>query len=136
MCTAASTFSVFNPTDIAFTPVLTVKIDIKPGSDPNSINLTSKGNVPVAILSDAGFDAADVDPGSVSLANAGVRLKGKGTVQSSLEDVNGDGRKDLVVHIETEALELTAGDVEAVLTGKLKNGRPIRGTDSVQIVKE
>ncbi len=31
-------------------PIGEITIDIKPGSDPNSINLNSKGVIPVAIL--------------------------------------------------------------------------------------
>ena len=36
--------------------IVPVNIDIKPGGYPNSINLKNKGNVPVAILSNANFD--------------------------------------------------------------------------------
>lgn len=49
---------------------ITVDIDIKPGSDPNSINLKSKGVIPVAILTTDDFDAADVAPPSSSKAPA------------------------------------------------------------------
>jgi tRNA pseudouridine-54 N-methylase len=36
-----------------------------------------------------------------------VALKGKGTPMASTQDVNGDGRMDLVVHVSTEALQLS-----------------------------
>lgn len=82
-----------------------VTIDIKPGSYPNSINLGSHGVIPVAILSDADFDATSVDPKTVFLAGAGVRVRGKGNKYlASQEDVNGDGLIDLVVKVETENL--------------------------------
>ncbi len=42
-------------------PLLRPQIDIKPGSDANSINPTSRGWIPVAILGSEGFDVADVD---------------------------------------------------------------------------
>ena len=45
-----------------------VLIDIKPDGDPNSIivnNRNKNGVIPVAILSDAGFDASSVDPSTV-----------------------------------------------------------------------
>ena len=74
-----------------------VTTDIKPGTRPNSINLGSGGTVPVAIFSTASFDATRVDPLTVTLASAPVKLKGKGTHMSSSEDVNGDGRSDLLV---------------------------------------
>ena len=53
---------------------------------------------------------------------------------ASLEDVNGDSLPDLVVQLSTEALELTAGDVEAVLTGTTYDGVTIEGADSVRVV--
>ena len=61
--------------------------------------------MPVAIFSSATFDATSIDPLSVSLAGAAVRLRGRGTPQVSFEDIDGDGLLDLVVHVETEALE-------------------------------
>jgi hypothetical protein len=59
--------------------VIEVSIDIKPGSLPNanSINLASAGSVPVAILSSPSFDARTINPDSVSLAGAHVKLVGK-----------------------------------------------------------
>jgi hypothetical protein len=111
-----------------------VTIDIKPGEFPNSINLGSSGVVPVAILSTPQFDATTVDPTSVELAGAKVRLKGKGSPMASLQDVNKDGRMDLVVHVSTEALELTGIDVQAFLEGRTFGGAPVIGTDSIRVV--
>ncbi len=51
---------------------LPVEIDIKPGSDPNSINLSSAGVIPVAILSSATFDATTVNPDTIFLASGPV----------------------------------------------------------------
>jgi hypothetical protein len=48
--------------------------------------------------------------------------------------VNGDGIIDLVAHIDTEALELTVGDVTAELPSRTFCGTQLRGTDSVRIV--
>jgi hypothetical protein len=100
-------------------------IEIKPSSYPNSIHLGSHGGVPVAIFSADQFDAFTVDPLSITLAGATVRVKGKGTPMASFEDVILGGLLDLVVHVETEALELTEGDVEAVLEGMSSDGIPI-----------
>jgi hypothetical protein len=90
--------------------------------------------VPVAILSTAAFDARTVDPLSVTLAGASVHVKGKGAATASLEDVDGDGLVDLVVHVDTEALQLTDVDNEAVLTGSTFDGTPIKGTDTIRVV--
>lgn len=113
----------------------TVDIDIKPSSDTNPINLGSNGNVPVAILSTAEFDATTVDPTTVTLADAAVEVKGNGTSMASQQDINGDGLLDLVVHVSTQGLNLTAGDVEAVLEGETTDGQHIRGADSVRVIE-
>jgi len=114
--------------------VLTVPIDIKPGISPNTINLNSSGVVPVAILSTPTFDATRVDPLTVTLSGATLKLRGNGTASSSLQDVNGDGRLDLVVQVTTQALQLSSTDTEAVLIGRTYQGILITGTDSVRIV--
>ena len=53
---------------------------------------------------------------------------------ASFEDVIGDGLLDLVVHVSTEALQLSVTDTEAVLEGKTSDGTPIRGQDTVRVV--
>lgn len=113
---------------------LEVAIDIKPGSFPNSINLGSGGTVPVAILSTSTFDATKVDPLTVTLASAPVKLKGKGKPMASFEDVSGDNLLDLVVHVDTTALQLSETDTLANLEGKTFDGIEIRGSDSVRVV--
>lgn len=113
---------------------LRVDIDIKPGSFPNSINLGSGGTVPVAIFSTATFDATTVDPTTVTLASAPVKLKGQGTPMASFVDVNADGLLDLVVHVSTETLQLSEVDTEAVLEGQTFDGTTITGVDTVRVV--
>jgi hypothetical protein len=116
--------------ELIFTPVLAaiqVPIDIKPGIDPNSINLKSNGVVPVAILSTIAFEATAVDPDTVLFADAFP-------VKWTMEDVNQDGEMDLLLHFRTQDLNLTQDSTEATLTGETLDGTPIEGTDSVNIV--
>ena len=113
-----------------------VPVDIKPGSYPNSINPGSNGTVPVAILSTASFDAATVNPATVTLAGAAVALKGKGSPSFSIQDVDGDGLPDLLVHVQTEALHLSAGDVTAEVSGKTFDGKLVKGSDTIRVVPE
>jgi hypothetical protein len=119
---------------LQYQSALQVSIDIKPGSNPNSINLGSGGAVPVAILSTASFDATTIVPASVTLASAPVKLKGKGAPMASIADVNGDGLPDLIVHVSTEALQLSSTDNSAVLEGQTADGTQVSGTDQVRIV--
>ena len=113
---------------------LNVGIDIKPGSYPNSINIGSNGVVPVAIFSTAGFDATQIDPVTLTLADADVKLRGKGVPMTSFEDVDGDGLLDLVAHVETEGLVLTGEDTVALLEGQTLAGTAIQGVDSVRVL--
>jgi hypothetical protein len=103
-------------------------IDIKPGSDRNSINLKAKGVIPVAILTTEDFDALSVDAHSVLFAGAPA-------VRFNIEDVNGDGNYDMFLFFNTADLrELTSVSTVAVLTGTTVDGTPFTGADVVQIV--
>lgn len=119
--------------DIYLLPKL-VGIDIKPGTDENSINLGSNGVVPVAILGSATFDASTVDPSTVTLEGAYARLKGNSGNYGSMQDANGDGYLDLVVQVTTQDLGLVEGATTATLTALTFSGLPIVGSDSVTIV--
>ena len=113
-----------------------VAIDIKPGSEPNSINLGSNGVFPVAILSSEDFDATQANPGTVSLAGAGVAVRGKSSKPLAHEaDVNKDGHLDLVVQVETEDLDPDQlQDGLACLTGETYGGESFAGFDEIRIV--
>jgi len=117
---------------ITYDMPIVVDMDIKPGSHPNSINLGSNGVIPVAILGSETLDATTVDPLSVRLEGAGVRLNGKSGNAGSIQDANGDGFADLVVHIID--FTLAEGATTANLTGNLFDGTPIHGSDSINVV--
>lgn len=115
----------------------TRRVNIKPGSEPNSINLSSAGVIPVAILSLPTFDATTVDPESVLLEGSGVKLVGKSErLLCNQEDVNGDGMLDLICKFQTDQLQVEVGDSVAELTATTFDGTPIRGEDSVRIVPD
>lgn len=112
-----------------------VDIDIKPGSDQNTINLGSAGVVPTAILSSATFDATQVDPNTISLAGASVKVVGKGNKFLCHEDdVNSDNFVDLVCQLETVQFIIEEGQSNAVLEGKTFDGLAIHGEDFIRIV--
>ena len=116
-------------------PITPIIIDIKPGSDPNSINLGSAGVIPVAILSTADFDALTVDPASVSLAGASVKLVGKNKKYlCHQEDVNLDGLIDLVCQVYTAQFMVEAGETTAILEAETLDGIVLRGEDNIRLV--
>jgi hypothetical protein len=110
-------------------------IDIKPGSNVNTINLKSKGAVPVAILTTDDFNALDVVPQTVTFAGAQP-------VKWATEDVNGDGRIDIILHFKTADLQFNAGNMKisstgenaAVVSGNMLGGTPFSGADTVNII--
>jgi len=107
-----------------------VLIDIKPGSPSNPVNLRANGVLPVAILATSEMDPRTVDPLSVRFGrNEVTEAHGKG----HLEDVNRDGRVDLLLHFNISQAGILPDDRAACLAGRTVDGREIRGCDLVTI---
>ncbi len=142
-------WAIDNVEVILNTVVVTVDIDIKPGSDPNSINTKSKGVVPVAILGSATFDVNSVDATASILfgpcSNEGASPKHELTdavVRSDhTQDVASpgqggpDGIDDLVIHFPQRDTNLTTADTVGCLEALTTGGAPIQGSDNVNVVK-
>ncbi|MFC1966870.1 hypothetical protein ACFLWI_08040, partial [Chloroflexota bacterium] len=112
-------------------------IDIKPGSDPNSINPKSNGVIPVAILTTStaagdsvDFDATQVDASTVEFGPSKATMAHNA---AHLEDVDGDGDIDMVLHFNTQEVGLSVDDTGATVTGQTLDGIKIEGTDTVRI---
>ena len=125
--TGLATVEAYTPTQLN----IIVAVDIKPGSFPNTINPGSQGRIPVAILSTDTFDATTVDPSTVLFGITGTEAA---PVRAALEDVNGDGRVDLILQINVQDTGITCGDISASLTGKTVGGQTIQGSDSIETV--
>jgi len=115
-------------TQIVTVEAIQITIDIKPGSYPNSINLKSKGVVPVAIITTDDLDAANALPESIVFAGAQP-------LRWAMEDVNDDGDMDMILHFSVQQLNLSSSSEEAVMTGTTLDFNPFEGTDSVRVVK-
>jgi hypothetical protein len=111
-----------------------VDIDIKPGSDPNCININGNGVIPVAILGSESLDVGMIDQGSLSLGGLNVRVRGNKGPLCGLEDTNLDGWYDLVCRFEDDADNWSAGSGEATLEGELWDGTAIEGSDTICVV--
>jgi hypothetical protein len=116
-----------------------VAIDIKPGSDPNSINPNASGDVAVAILGSDTFDVADIDattlafgppgePGAPIEHANGPHLEDK---PNHPYDVNEDGFADALAHFVIAETGIMAGDTEACVTGEL-GGQSFEGCDAIR----
>ncbi|MBW7990736.1 MAG: hypothetical protein FVQ84_12080 [Planctomycetes bacterium] len=113
-------------------------IDIKPGSDENSINLKSRGVVPVAVLTTGSFNAGTLVP------DYSILFAGASPVHTTLCDVDEDGDMDMLFQFRTQQLDLNEDSKSATLTATLKSavtmmssavtaGDVIKGTDKVKI---
>lgn len=126
-----------------------VAINIKPGSDPNSINV--KSLVPVAILTTSAgelglpesFDATDVDVstvrfGPIEVLDAGAggsEVHGRGHIEDSQEpdELTNDGDLDLVLHFRASESGIVQTTTTACVQGLTVGGVYFTGCDSVRI---
>src|SRR5512139_3106209 len=117
-------------------PVQQINIEIKPGNDDLApINPRSKGKIPVALLSSSKFDALNVDVSSLTFGATGDEKSFSHCGQSG-EDVNGDGRLDLVCHFENQVAGFEKGDLEGIIRGKMKWGTRIEGRAFLKVLAE
>jgi uncharacterized delta-60 repeat protein len=111
-----------------------VSVDVRPGTDSNPINLRSQGAIPVAILSTDAFDATTVDSNFVCFGdddNPSERDCTGAHGQGHYEDVNGDGRPDLLLHYDVTETGIDPGDTRACLTGRTLAGLEVHGSDAI-----
>ncbi len=131
---------------------LEVAVDIKPGTCPNPLNLSSRGVLSVGVLGTDSFEVSQIDI-------ATVRLAGVAAIRSSFENVSSpvvdgndcecgetsaDGFMDLALKFKADQIvealiniggELEKGELwELDLTGQLLDGTPIEGSDCVALV--
>ncbi len=128
---------------------LTIPIKIRPESPRNEVNLTSKGRLPVVIFSTKDFNATRVVPETVRFGPGRARPLPEGDDDQDddrddreerererrkigkIEDINGDGLPDLLLHFRIQEIGLTCADKQATLTGFNLRGERITGTDTV-----
>ncbi len=117
--------------DIAYVVILDAPIDIKPGTSQNSINLKSKGVIPVVLFNENFFVPEDVDISTITFGHSGVEAQ---PAHWAYEDIDDDQDIDLILHFRTQEAGFQVGDTDGTLIAYLTNGKRIHAEDSVQIV--
>ncbi|MFL6388938.1 MAG: hypothetical protein ACJ71U_15765 [Terriglobales bacterium] len=113
--------------------LITVNIDIRPGQDPAVINQKSKGQLTVAILSMATFDATStVNRSSLTFGRTGTEHS-LSSCDSLGTDVNGDGIPDLICHFSISQANFQPGDTTGILKGLTNANQAIVGDDTIVV---
>jgi hypothetical protein len=115
-------------------PVLHINIDIKPGhgDSPVPINPKSKGKIPVALLGSRDFRVSEVNVTSLTFGYTGDEASLSKC--SGREDVNDDGVPDMVCHFENQLAAFSPTSEEAILKGRLDDGRLFEGRGRLKVV--
>lgn len=112
-------------------------VDVKPHSTENTINPRSNGVIRVAVLATDEFDPTDADVryrfGAPDVVAGGG---GATLVHHHTEDVDGDGRDDLVLQFRTQETGFEHGDDEAELRWDRDDSRQhgLSGRDEIRTV--
>jgi hypothetical protein len=106
-----------------------VRIDVKPGDEPTSIEPKRGGMVPIAILTTKEFDATQVDSATVRAGATGTEA---GLFRASIDDdVNNDGTRDMMLLFRVQEMGLECGGKSITVKGKTQKGQAFEGTESV-----
>jgi hypothetical protein len=108
-----------------------VAVEVRPGSGLPRLRAGSAGVVPVAILGSDDLDVPSIDARSLAFGPAGVAPEHE--PPGHLEDVDGDGRLDLLLHFRLEDAGFEPGDEQACLAGALPDGTRLQGCDAVEV---
>lgn len=108
---------------------LSVDLLIDPFRDPNFVRFAGRRPLPVAVLGSEAFDVARADPATLVFGPAGAT--GVQEKRRVPEDVNSDGRPDLLLSYDVGETGIAVGDTRACLVGRTLDGMPFAGCDSV-----
>jgi hypothetical protein len=122
---------------------LAIRIDIKPFSHPNAVNLTNRGVIPVALFGSSTFDVTQIDLGTTCfvIQTASDCLPGSYAQDESIvpNDLNGNGFDDVVLHFDTRSTGTPHSNKGQQRTlcvrGSLLSGPTFEGCGGILVVK-
>jgi len=141
-CTGCSIDITLVVADAPPDPTIDVVIDIKPGSDPSSVNCKNlKGNVPLAIFGNENLDVIDIEIVSMNLVGLDPVQVFVVHDEFHIIDLNDDDFDDAVLHLDkAEVCTATATaplkeTVEVEVTGQTTDETQFIGIGDIRIVK-
>lgn len=111
-----------------------VPIIIKPGNNNVApVNPRSHGKIPVAILSEPGFDPMTINTSTLTFGSSGYEASLSKCNPEGV-DLNGDGRLDLLCHFSTEKAGFKLTDAEGTVRGETNDGMRFKGIGYLKVV--
>ena len=94
-----------------------MEIDLLPDNPDNRVDLGRQRLLPIAIFGSADLDVDDVNPRTLSLEADTQNLVGKSDKRlCRQQDLNGDGRMDLLCNIKTIGYRVQPGDIPVTIS--------------------
>ena len=112
-----------------------VQVAVYPGATLHALPREAAGIIPIVIYSSATFKAADVNTETLFLVAHKLEFSGaNGKAACRAEDVNRDGRFDLVCTVQTNASRAKPGTSLVEVDGRTFDGSRIHGDCSIQLL--
>ena len=106
-----------------------MSIDIEPKKDGQIRNPTGGGQVKVAILTTAEFDATTVDASTLAFGPSNAA-----PTRIQTKDVDKDGDLDFLAVFNKTDTGIRCGDTEATLTGETNAAESFEGCDAITTI--
>lgn len=111
-----------------------VPILIKPGNNNVApVNPRSHGKIPVAILSEPGFEPMSIKTSTLTFGSSGYEASLSKCNREGV-DLNGDGVLDLLCHFSTQKADFMLTDAEGTVRGQTRDGTQFKGTGYLKVV--
>lgn len=99
------------------------------------VNLAGPGLIPVTVHGSPAVDVTEIDLGTVTVGDVAAARSESGAVISTVNDVDGDGADDLVVHVDKQRLAatgaLTASTAALRVSANTGDGAGVAGAAAV-----